>query len=130
MPHLVEAERIFARSSDRERDTQEWMLTIRGEILMNQRNFGAAVPVLEQALTLSRSDVADPTNHALAMWTLARALHELGREQNRVHALADGAYTIFASLGEIASYDRDVVARFLKQLSLRFPVRQRAVRNK
>jgi hypothetical protein len=121
MSHLMEAERIFTRGSGRERDTQEWILTVRGEILLSQRRFGAAVSVLEQALTHSRDSAADPTNHALAMWTLARALHELGADRNRVHTLAESAHTIFASLGPVNAYDRDAVAHFLDRLPQRFP---------
>jgi len=120
MPHLAEAERIFNLDSSRDRGTQAWILSVHGEILMNQRKFAAAVPVLEQALTLFRDDAVDPTNHALAMWTLAQALHQLGRDRDRVQTLAEDARTIFRSLGTVGAYDRDTVARFLDRAAPRF----------
>jgi tetratricopeptide (TPR) repeat protein len=116
MPHLVEAERILAHSSSYKRDIRAWLLTVRGEILLGERKFAAAVPVLEQALTLFSDAEADPTNHALALWTLARTLRELGRDEARVRALATRAHTIFTSLGAVEAHDRDTVARFLDRL--------------
>jgi tetratricopeptide (TPR) repeat protein len=116
LPHLREAERIFTRGSGHERETQAWILTVRGELLAGERQFGAAVPVLERALALFSDDAADPTNHALAMWTLARALHELGSDRDRVRSLAERAHAIFTALGAVEAYDRDAVARFLDRL--------------
>jgi tetratricopeptide (TPR) repeat protein len=117
MPHLLEAERIFSRGSGRERGTQAWMLTVRGELLVSQRRFVAAVAVVEQALGLFDDGKADPINHALAMWTLARALNELGKDHDRVHALAERAHAILAAQGPAEASDRDAVADFLDQLS-------------
>jgi tetratricopeptide (TPR) repeat protein len=116
MHHLVEAERIFQRSSGRERGTQAWILTVRGEILAGQRQFGAAVPVLEHALDLFGDSGIDPTNHALAMWTLARALHALGMDEDRVRSLAERAHVMFAAQGAVDAHNRDAVASFLGQL--------------
>jgi serine/threonine protein kinase/tetratricopeptide (TPR) repeat protein len=116
MTHLVEAERIFQRGSGRERGTQAWILTVRGEILAGKRQFEAALPVLEQALALFGDNTADSANHALAMWTLARALHELGRDTARVRSLAEGAHAIFATQGVVGAHARDAVARFLDRL--------------
>jgi serine/threonine protein kinase/tetratricopeptide (TPR) repeat protein len=116
MVHLVEAERILQRGSGHERGSRAWMLTVRGEILTGQRAFGAAVPVLENALQLFGDDATDPLNQALAQWTLARALHELRRDPSRVRSLAERAYAAFAGLGTTGAHDRDAVARFLAQL--------------
>jgi tetratricopeptide (TPR) repeat protein len=119
MIHLVEAERIFQRGSGRERGTQAWILTVRGEVLAGKRQLGAAVPVLEQALELFGDDTADATNHGLAMWTLARALHGQGRDGNRVRSLAERAHAIFAAQGVVEAHNRDASARFLDRLSAR-----------
>jgi serine/threonine protein kinase/tetratricopeptide (TPR) repeat protein len=119
MTHLVEAERIFQRSSAREPWTQAWMLIVRGEILVGKRQFGAAIPVLEQALKLFDDHLVDPSNHALAMWALARALRGLGRDAERVRSLAEAARAIFATRGVVGAYNRDAVARFLGQLPAR-----------
>ncbi|HMG24959.1 MAG TPA: tetratricopeptide repeat protein [Kofleriaceae bacterium] len=113
MSHLTEAERVLKRASGRERDVEAWMLTVRGEILVGQRRFAAAVPPLEQALALFGDAAADPTNHALALWTLARALREVRRSDDRVRTLAERAHAIFNSLGAVGAYDRDAVAHFL-----------------
>jgi tetratricopeptide (TPR) repeat protein len=126
MPHLMEAERILAHGASYKRDIHAWLLTVRGELLLGQRKFGAAVPALEQALALFNDDDPDPTNRALAMWTLARALHELGRDGVRVRALATQALAIFTSLGAVESYDRDAVARFLDRLPDTAPPRNGA----
>jgi len=119
MTHLVEAERIFQRGSGRERGTQAWILTVRGEILAGQRQLGAAVPVLAQALALFGDGTADPTNHALAMWTLARVLDGLGKDAGRVRSLAEAAHAIFAAHGAMDAHSRDAVARFLDRLPAR-----------
>ncbi|HEX7941699.1 MAG TPA: tetratricopeptide repeat-containing protein kinase family protein, partial [Gemmatimonadaceae bacterium] len=123
MLHLVNAERILTHGAGNKRDVRAWLLTVRGEVLVGQRRFGAAVPVLEQALTLFSEDEADPTNHALALWTLARALRELGRDGARVRALATRAHAIFTSLGAVEVYDRDAVARLLDSLPPKAPPR-------
>ncbi|HEX2688497.1 MAG TPA: tetratricopeptide repeat protein [Kofleriaceae bacterium] len=119
--HLVTAERIFQRGSGHERGTQAWMLTVRGEILAGQGRFGAAIAVLEQALGVFGDGAADPTNHALAMWTLARALRALGREEDRVHSLAERAHAMFAAQGPVDAHDREAVARFLDRLAPQAP---------
>jgi serine/threonine protein kinase/tetratricopeptide (TPR) repeat protein len=123
--HLVEAERILTHGSGNKREVRAWLRTVRGEILAGQRRFAAAVPVLEQALTLFSDDDADPTNRGLALWTLARSLRELGRDESRVRALATRAQAVFASLGAVGSYDRDAVARFLDRLPPTDPPRGR-----
>jgi len=89
---------------------------VRGEILTGQRKFGAAVPALEDALRLFGDDAIDPLNQGLARWTLARALHELGRDPSRVRSLAERAHAIFTGLGAEGAHDRDAVARFLARL--------------
>jgi serine/threonine protein kinase/tetratricopeptide (TPR) repeat protein len=122
MAHLTEAERIFARGSAQEREIQLWTLAVRGQVLVGQRRFAAAVPVLDRALALSRDDMADQTNRALAMWALARARHELGEHPGRVRSLAEQAHSLFAGLGEVAGPDRDAVARFLARLPPEVPV--------
>jgi len=60
--------------------------------------------------------VADPGNRVLVMWTLARALHGLGRDVERVRSLAEGAHAIFAAQGVEGAPNRDAVARFLDRL--------------
>jgi hypothetical protein len=119
MTHLVEAERIFRRSSAHVRETQAWMLTVRGEILAGKRQFDAAIPALEQALKLFDDGVRDPGNHALAMWALARALHGLGRDVDRVRSLGEGAGAIFVAQGVVGAHNRDAVAHFLGRLPAR-----------
>jgi tetratricopeptide (TPR) repeat protein len=116
MPHLEEAERIFQHGSGRERGTQAWILTVRGEILAGKRQFGASIPVLEQALELFGDDPAEDTNHGLAMWTLARALYEQGRDADRVRALAKRAHALFAGQDVTNAHPREMVARFLERL--------------
>jgi tetratricopeptide (TPR) repeat protein len=119
MHHLEEAERTFQDGSGRERAIQAWILTVRGEILAGKRQFGAAVPVLEQALTLYREDPAEATNHGLAMWTLARALNEQGRDADRVRALAERARMLFAGQDVTNAHPREMVTRFLERLPAR-----------
>jgi serine/threonine protein kinase/tetratricopeptide (TPR) repeat protein len=116
MTHLVEAERTFQRGSGRDPGIEAWILTVRGEILAGQYQPGAAIPVLEQALARFGDNPADATNHALAMWTLARALDELGRDGDRVRVLAQRAHAIFAAQGEVETHNRDAVAHFLDRL--------------
>ncbi len=117
MTHIHEAERIFTAGSAREREIQAWLFTVKGEILVAQRKFGAAIPVLESALGGFNDYVAEQANHALAMWALARALHEFGGNQGRVRSLAEDAHSIFAGLGPTQTPERDAVARFLTRLS-------------
>jgi tetratricopeptide (TPR) repeat protein len=114
MLHLVEAERIFERMTI-DRGAQAWILMVRGQILAGQRQLGAAIPVLERALGLFGDDATD-SNHALVMWTLARALHELGRDAGRVRSLAEGARAIFAAQGAVAARDHDAVTQFIGRL--------------
>jgi tetratricopeptide (TPR) repeat protein len=121
MDHLVEAERILHRGSGHERAIQGWLLTVRGEILAGQREFAAAIPVLENALGMFNGNAADRVNQALAMWTLARALHELGKDSARVRSLAERAHASFSELGVAGAHDRDAVSRFLAQLPQQAP---------
>jgi tetratricopeptide (TPR) repeat protein len=124
MSHLVEAERIFARGSGHERLIQGWMFSVRGQILVAQRKFGAAIPELERALGLFSGDLADPINHALATWALARALHGLGRDADRVRSLAESAEAMLAPLGAVEAHDREAIAHFLTELPPRLPAGQ------
>jgi tetratricopeptide (TPR) repeat protein len=125
LPHLATAERIFEHGVNRK--NQAWILTVRGEILAGKRQFGAAIPVLERALALFDDGGVDPTNHVLAMWTLARALHELGRDGDRVRLLAERARAIFAAQGAVGAHNRDATARFIDRLPARqAPGRPRA----
>jgi tetratricopeptide (TPR) repeat protein len=120
MSHLVEAERIFQNGSAHEDAMQAWLYTVRGEILVGMHRPDAAVPVLEHALTFFHQTVTDLTDRntqGLAIWTLARALRELGKDQKRVEALAERAQDIFASVGQIGAHDRDAVAQFRLLLS-------------
>jgi len=119
MPHLVEAERIYQRNSGHGRERQAWMLTVRGELLAGKGQLGAAIPVLEDALKLFDDSVADPGNRVLVMWTLARALHGLGKDADRVRSLAEDAHALFAAQGVDGAPNRDAVARFLERLPAR-----------
>ena len=119
LPHVREAERIYDRGSTRRPRVQAWILTVHGETLVGQGQFSAAIPVLEQALERFGDGAAIPTNHALAMFTLARALHGLGRDGDRVRSLAERAHTIFTAQGATDAHFRDAVARFLERLSAR-----------
>jgi tetratricopeptide (TPR) repeat protein len=115
--HLKEAERILAHSSGRERGVQAWVLTVRGELLVEQRRFAAAIPVLEHALESFGDGSTELTNYGVAIWTLARALRESGMDRTRVRSLAERAHTIFVGLGQVGTHDADAVAEFLAQLS-------------
>jgi eukaryotic-like serine/threonine-protein kinase len=115
MGHVREAERIFARGST-PRVAQAWIGTVHGELLVGQRQLGAAVPVLEQALALY-DNAADPVNSARAMWALARALQGLGKDPGRVRELAEQARAVFATLGAPEASRRDSVAQFIEHLS-------------
>jgi hypothetical protein len=92
---------------------------VRGEILAGKRQLTAAIPVLERALGLFGEHEADPTNQVQAMWTLARALHELGRDGDRVRSLAEQAHALLAAQGAAAAHQRDAIARFIDQLPTR-----------
>ena len=113
MRHQVEAESIFGRGA-LDRGTESWVLAVRGQILAGQRQLSAAIPVLERALGLF-NDATDP-NRARVMWTLARALYDLGRDGDRVRSLAEGAHAIFAAQGEVGTQDRDAVTQFIGRL--------------
>jgi serine/threonine protein kinase/tetratricopeptide (TPR) repeat protein len=113
LPHVAEATRIFARGSGHERATEAWIAMVRGTVLAGAHQREAAIPVLEQAIRLGES-VGDPTNEALAMFSLACVLHDLDRDPGRVRALAERAHTLLS--GEINAARRDTVARFLAQL--------------
>jgi tetratricopeptide (TPR) repeat protein len=113
--HVREAERIFAHGSARNREIRAWILTVRGEILLGQQQLSAAVPVLEQALPLF-DGAPDPSNHAYAVWALARALHGLDSEPDRVRQLAEKALALFTKLGAPEVRNRDAVRQFLHRL--------------
>jgi serine/threonine protein kinase/tetratricopeptide (TPR) repeat protein len=120
MTHLTEAERIIQSGSAHEDAMEAWLLTLRGEIMLGLQRPAAAVPALECALTLFHdniTDLADRNTHALAMWTLARSLHALGKDRKRVELLAARAYELLATLGPIGAHDRDAVAQFRALLS-------------
>jgi serine/threonine protein kinase len=121
LPHVKEAERIFDRIGSRVAGVRAWILTVHGEVLVGQGQLGAAVPVLDQALERFGEDATDATNHALAMFTLARALHGLGRDAGRVRSLAEQARTIFTAQGAIDAHYRDAVAHFLDSFSNQHP---------
>ena len=124
MIHLIEAERILQGGSAHEDAIQAWLLTLRGEIMLGIRRPTAAIPALERALTLfhdNTTDLTDRNTHALAMWTLARSLHALGKDRERVESLAARAYELFATLGQIGAHGRDVVAQFRVLLSRETP---------
>jgi tetratricopeptide (TPR) repeat protein len=125
MTHLAEAERVFASGSGHERLTEAWLLTVRGEILVGQKRFGPAIPVLERAVMLFGDGSQYAGDHALAMWVLSRALHKLGKAPDRVRSLATRARAIFAAEAGRAQ-ERDEVAAFLEQLPARPPARASA----
>jgi serine/threonine protein kinase/tetratricopeptide (TPR) repeat protein len=110
--HLGEAERIYDRSSAHSPEIQAWLLTVRGQALFGQHQLAAAAEALERALPLF-DRVPQPSNQATALWTLAGALHGLGKEPDRVHALAEQAGAMFAKLGPASADQRDAVERFL-----------------
>lgn len=116
MTHIREAERIFDHGSARDPGTQAWVLTVKGEVLVNQDQASDAVTVLERALPLFDA-APDPTNQALATWYLARALHDLGREPDRVRQLAEKARMLFTTLGAAQTRNRDDVVQFIERLS-------------
>jgi serine/threonine protein kinase/tetratricopeptide (TPR) repeat protein len=113
--HVLEAERIFQHGSARDRATLGWIQTVHGEALVGQRRFGAAVPVLEQALRLC-DGASQADNLASASWALARALHGLRADAGRVRQLAERAHALFATLGPAVAGSRDAVGAFLKRL--------------
>jgi tetratricopeptide (TPR) repeat protein len=115
LPHVAEADRIFANSSGRERVTLAWFAMVHGAVLAGAHQREAAIPVLARAIELGEG-VNDPTNTALAAFTLARVLHELGREPARVRTLAERAHTLLLGGGEANADRRDAVTRFLAQL--------------
>jgi tetratricopeptide (TPR) repeat protein len=111
--HLVVCERILRQGSGREAANEAWILTVRGEILVGQHQFAAAVPVLERALVLFGGDPVDRMNYALALYTLACALLELGVDLKRVRSLAERAHDLFVEFGSAAIHERDAAERFL-----------------
>ncbi|HEU4733746.1 MAG TPA: serine/threonine-protein kinase [Kofleriaceae bacterium] len=119
LPHVREAERILG--AKRDPLLEPWILMVYGETLVGLHRPGPAIPILEQALERFGDGVASPTNHALAMFTLSRALHALGRDSARVRMLAERANAIFTAHGAADAHFRDAVVRFLDQLSARQP---------
>ncbi|HET7502996.1 MAG TPA: serine/threonine-protein kinase [Kofleriaceae bacterium] len=119
LPHLREAQRIFDLGAKRDPLVQPWILMVHGEALVGLHQYEAAIAVLEQALERFGDGAASPTNHALAMFALARALHALGRDDARVRALAERACAIFTAQGPADAHFRDAVVQFLDQLSAR-----------
>ena len=115
IPHVIEAERIFAVGSARHRGLEEWLLTVHGRALVGQHQPDAAVQLLERALPLYEGG-ADPGGQAHAMFALARALHDLGRDPRRVRDLAEKSRSLFATLSHETS-NRDAVTQFIEQLS-------------
>jgi eukaryotic-like serine/threonine-protein kinase len=96
MVHLAEARRILASSHDRE--TQGWILMLRGKALVGRNKLRKAIPLLEQALSLCEKD-RDQSNLACTKWTLARALRRKGRSPERVRKLSEEAHALFTQLG-------------------------------
>jgi serine/threonine protein kinase/tetratricopeptide (TPR) repeat protein len=115
--HLREADRVFERNASRDRAVQGWLATVRGELLVAQRQFAAAVPELEHALERLGEGTTDPPNYARAAWYLARALHELGKNPARVRSLTEHAHASFTAQGAAESYNEHRTAEFLKQLT-------------
>ncbi|TMQ11249.1 MAG: tetratricopeptide repeat protein [Deltaproteobacteria bacterium] len=116
MAHVVEAERILARGSICDRECQAWILSVKGEVLLGQHRLAEAVTVLEQALPQFEG-APDPGNQAWATWALARALHGLGRDVERVRQLAEAARALFARLGPSEARNRNAVEQFLQRLT-------------
>jgi tetratricopeptide (TPR) repeat protein len=127
MTHLSEAERIFQGNSGHDNAVQAWLLTVRGELLVGMHRSAAAIPPLERALSSFHeivTDQADRNTQGLAMWMLARSLHDVGRDPKRVELLVTRAYDIFRALGQIGVHDRDAVAQFRVLLSREAPPTQ------
>jgi tetratricopeptide (TPR) repeat protein len=116
MTHVRAAERVFEHSSAHDRAMMAWIATVHGEALVGQQQLGAAISVLEQAISLFDS-AAEPNNPPRAMWALARALHGLGKDPDRVRRLAAEAQVQFAKLGPPEARRRDAVERFIQRLS-------------
>jgi serine/threonine protein kinase/tetratricopeptide (TPR) repeat protein len=114
LPHAVEAERVLTNGSA-SRAVQAWIHGVHGEALLGLHKLDAAAPLLAQALAMF--DGAEDGNSAYAMWMLARALHGLGKNPERVHELAEHAHRIFASLGTPEASHRAAVEQFIKSLS-------------
>ena len=123
MAHVLEAERSFEHGSGYDRAVEAWIRTVHGEVLVGQRKFGAAVPMLERALLLF-DDTPPSSNPPRAMWALAQALHGLGQSADRVRQLAEISRMLFAKLGAPQARNRDAVAGFIGQLPVpRAPAR-------
>ena len=116
MAHVREAERIFAQGSVRDRECRAWILTVKGEVLIGQHQLEDAVSVLEQALPQFEG-APDPGNQAYVKWALARALHGLGKDLDRVRQLAEGARALFARYGSFEARNRNAVEQFIQRLS-------------
>jgi len=114
MHHVREAERILLRPANGR--FHAWILTVHGEVLVGQRQWGEAKSVLERALALF-DQAPDPSNQAIAMWMLARALRGQGNELGRVRRLAEAADGLFAKLSAAEARNRDAVQKFLSELS-------------
>jgi eukaryotic-like serine/threonine-protein kinase len=116
MAHIDEAERIFTHGSAHSLEIQAWILTVRGKALIGRHQPAAAVEVLERALPMF-DGTPNSSNQAHAMWTLARALHDLGRDPVRVRQLAEKARALYATLGPSSAHNRDAVDQFIERLS-------------
>jgi serine/threonine protein kinase/tetratricopeptide (TPR) repeat protein len=116
IPHIDEAERIFDHGSAHSLETRAWILTVRGKALVGRHQPAAAAEVLERALPLF-DGAPNSSNQADATWTLARALHDLGKDPVRVRQLAEQARALFATLGPASAHNRDAVDRFIERLS-------------
>jgi hypothetical protein len=53
------------------------------------------------------------------MWTLARALHGLGRDGDRVRSLAERARALLVAQGAAGAHKRDAIAHFIERLPAR-----------
>jgi tetratricopeptide (TPR) repeat protein len=116
MTHLRRAEGIFERGSARDRATRSWILAVRGDVLVGQGELRAAVPVLEQALSLLEG-AADRSNAPRVTWALARALHGLAKSPERVLKLAAQARDLFANASPPDPRNRDIVEQFIARIS-------------
>jgi len=115
-PHVHAALRILDHGSQSDAATLAWVFTVHGELLVGQQQPGAAVPVLERALKLFERS-PDPSNQAYATWTLARALHRLGKDPDRVRQLAEQARGLFAAQGTYEAANHLAVEHFIERLA-------------
>jgi len=84
-------------------------LTGIGKVHLRRRAFADAAIVLEEALLLWDKTKPDPLFLADTCFTLARVLHDSGRDRKRAHELARRAGALYAEVGDHADAKRHEV---------------------